>query len=203
MAKLKIWHQGERSEALCTTCGDWRATEFQYRTFRLEKSRKDVPDVLVAVCTVCDSIAAVPQQSAPKLREARRRDPSRVDARIPKELRDLVGVLAAEFGGEPEPFAGGMVRYYLREIIDDRSLARRVARLAKSEDAKGTPGGRLAFRLDKRLLREAMAAARRAHVTDKSALVRGIIVAARQDAYDDPDEMRRAALRAIAVAAGA
>ena len=203
MTKLKIWHEGDRSEALCPKCGDWRETEFQYRTFRLEKSNKDVPDVLVAVCTECGEIAAVPHQSSPKLREARHREPSRVDARIPKELRDIVGVLANEFGGEPEPFAGGMVRYYLQEIVADKKLARRVAALAKSKEAEGTPGGRLAFRLEKGLLGEAMDAAKRVHVKDKSALVRGIIVAAKQDAYDAPHAARREALKAIAVAAGA
>jgi hypothetical protein len=200
MTKLKIWHQGERSEALCSQCGDWRETEFRYRTFRLEKSKKDVSDVLVAVCTVCDTILAVPHQSTPKLREARRREPSRVDARIPKELRDLVGLLAAEFGGDPEPFGGNVVRYYLRELIDDKALARRVAKLSNSKEAEGTPGGRLAFRADKHLLGEAMAAAKQVHVRDKSALVRGIIMAAKQDAYDAPDASRREAFKALAVA---
>ena len=203
MAKLKIWHQGERSEALCSTCGEWRETEFQYRTFRLEKSRQDVPDVLVAVCRTCDSIAAVPHQSAPRLQAARRGVPGRIDVRVPKELRDVIGLLAVEFGGDPVAFAGGVVRYYLHELVESKALARRVAALATSDEAGGTPGGRLALRLDRRLLDDAMKAAGRVRVRDKSALVRGIIVVAKQDAYDAPDEDRRAALRAIAVAAGA
>lgn len=203
MAKLKIWREGERSEALCPRCGDWRGTEFQYRTLRLEKSKKDVPDVLVAACTECGEIAAVSHQSAPKLREARKRTPARVDARIPKELRDIVGVLATEFGGEPEPFAGGMMRYYLQRFVTDKELARRVATLAKSKEAEGTAGGRLAFRLEKGLLREAMVVAELVRVKDKSALVRGIIIAAKQDAYDAPHAERREALQAIALAAGA
>jgi hypothetical protein len=79
MTKLKMWHEGDRSQALCVKCGDWRETEFQYRTFRLEKSKTNVPDVLVAVCIECGEIVAVPHQSSRTLRAARHRKPRRVD----------------------------------------------------------------------------------------------------------------------------
>ncbi|MBU6367982.1 MAG: hypothetical protein KJT01_17340 [Gemmatimonadetes bacterium] len=126
-----------------------------------------------------------------------------MDARIPKELRDVVGVIAAEFGGEPEPFAGGVVRYYLRALRDDARLARRVATLARSPEARGTPGARIAFLTERQLLADALAAAARIHPTDRSALVRGILVAAAHDTFTTPHAARREALRAIAAAAGA
>lgn len=204
MSKLKIWHQGEHSEALCATCKGWRATTFQYRPFLLEKSKVVVPDVLVGVCGACDETIDLPHQSMPKLKEARRKEPSRVDARIPKELRDVIGVLATDFGGEPEPFAGGVLRYYMQAMTEDRALARRICTLSTSREATGTPGGRLAFRLDKRLLAEALASMTSMNgspATYKSALVRGIIVAAKHDAYDKPNKSRVSALKAIAAAA--
>jgi hypothetical protein len=200
--KLKIWHEGDRSDAMCEVCAGWRKTEFQYRTIPLRKSGKQVDDVLVAVCLTCDSVAAIPQQSAPKLRDARKKEPTRVEARIPKELRDVVGVIALEFGGDLEQFPGGVVRYYLHELRHDATLAQRVAKLAQSGAAKGTPGGRLAFRTERTLLSEALAATSRTRRTSQSSLIRGIIVAAKEDAYDAPDRKRREAMRAIAAAAG-
>ena len=201
MSKLKIWHQGEQSEALCPTCKDWRPTTFKYRPFMLEKSKIEVPDVLVGVCNACDETIDLPHQSMPKLKEALRKEPGRVDARIPKELRDVIGVLATDFGGEPEPFAGGVLRYYMQEMTEDPALAKRIRVLSLSGEALGTPGGRLAFRLDKRLLVKALASLQGPKAGDKSALVRGIIVAAKHDAYDKPNKARVSALRAIAAAA--
>lgn len=67
----KFWQAGDRSRAICEQCGVVE-TRFEYRTVSLEKPRVDVPDVLVAVCTVCDQIAAVPYQSSPRLNEARK-----------------------------------------------------------------------------------------------------------------------------------
>lgn len=200
MSKLKIWHQGEQSEALCPTCKGWRATTFQYLPFLLEKSLIEVPDVLVGVCNVCDETIDLPHQSMPKLKEALRKEPSRVDARIPKELRDVIGVLATDFGGEPEPFAGGVMRYYMQAMTEDPTLAKRIGILSTSGEASGTPGGRLAFRLDKRLLAKALATLKGTSA-DKSALVRGIIVAAKHDTYDKPNKSRVSALKAIAAAA--
>jgi hypothetical protein len=95
------------------------------------------------------------------------------------------------------------VHYYMQELIGSKALARRIASLAQSQDAKGAPGGRLAFRLESRLLGDALDAAKQVHMKDKSALVRGILLGAKQDAYDAPDAERRTMLRAIAVATGA
>ena len=201
MSKLEIWHQGDRSEALCEKCDGWRETEFRYRPFRLAKAGVTVPDVLVGVCVVCDTTATIPQQSAPKLKAALQKAPGRIDARIPKELRDVIGVLAADFGGETEPFAGGMLRYYMRAMTEDEVLARRIRALAASADARGTPGGRIAFRLDKRLMADALSTFGDHKSDSKSSLVRGIIVAAKQDAYDSPNKGRLNALKAIAAAA--
>lgn len=168
---------------------------------RLSKSKIEVPDVLVGVCQTCDTVVMLPQQSAPKLKEARQSAPSRIDARIPKELRDVVGMMASSFGGLPEPFAGGMLRYYLAILANDSALARRVGKLANSTAAEGTPGGRLAFRLDRSLIVNAMAKINhKSELVDQSGLIRGIIIVAKEDAFDKPVAKRAEALRAIALA---
>jgi hypothetical protein len=195
--------QGDESSAICHKCRKLRPTRFEYRTVRLEKSKIDVPDVLVGVCQTCDTTVTLPHQSTPRLKEARQPAPARIDARIPKELRDVLNALATEFGGSPEPFAGGMFRYYLAMMAHDAVLAKRIGKLADSEFASGTPGGRIAFRLDRTLIDDAMAKANaKRDVVDQSGLIRGIIVAAKEDAYDRPVAKRVEALRAIALALG-
>lgn len=200
MTRFTLLHQGDRSEALCPACRVWRATEYRYQTVRLRPSRVDVPDVLVGVCLTCDTVVTIPQQSAPKLKEARTPTPTRIDARIPKEMRDLIGVMAGALGAAPESFAGGVLRYYFAELAVDRKLARRVARLANSPAAMGTPGGRIAFRLDAVLLNAALQSISTPKApVDQSALVRGVLVAAQEDFFEEKGG-RRSDLRAIALA---
>ncbi|MEP6832656.1 MAG: hypothetical protein ABJB74_04640, partial [Gemmatimonas sp.] len=105
--------------------------------------------------------------------------------------------MTLEVGGSSEPFAVGMLRYYLATMADDAALARRVGKLANSDAAVGTPGGRLAFRLDRTLIDNAMAKINaKAEMVDQSGLIRGIIVAATEDAFDRPVSKRADALRA-------
>lgn len=195
--------QGDESSAICHKCRKLRATRYEYRTIFLKKSKIDVPDVLVGVCQTCDTTVMLPHQSTPRIKDARRTMPSRIDARISKELRDVIGVLASEFGGAPEPFAGGMFRYYLAMMAHDSALAKRIGKLANSAVTEGTPGGRIAFRLDRSLIDDALEKVNaKADVVDQSGLIRGIIVAAKEDTFDKPVLKRAEALRAIALAMG-
>lgn len=201
MRTFTLLHQGDRGEALCPVCKGWRETEYRYRTVHLTPSGATVPDVLAGVCLTCGAVATIPQQSAPKLREAIAPAPTRIDARIPKELRDLIGMIAAELDADPEAFAGNVLRYYFAELSTDRRLARRIGRLANSRAAAGTPGGRIALRLARPLLDAALTAVTRTHAgVDQSALVRGVLLAAKEDFLERPVPTRQSDLRAIALA---
>jgi RNase P subunit RPR2 len=71
-AMKKSWSAGDRSRAFCEYCESVVETRFEYRTYALSTPRVDVPEVLVAVCSVCNRIAAVPYQSSARLNEARK-----------------------------------------------------------------------------------------------------------------------------------
>ena len=201
--RFTLLRQGDESTAICHKCRKVRPTRYEYRTIRLEKSKIDVSDVLVGVCQTCDTTVMLPHQSTPRIKEARQTLPSRIDARIPKELRDVIGMLASEFGGSPEPFAGGMLRYYLAMTAQDSALAKRIGKLANSVVTEGTPGGRIAFRLDQSLINDALAKVNaKTDLVDQSGLIRGIIAAAKEDTFDRPVAKRAEALRAIALAMG-
>jgi RNase P subunit RPR2 len=72
MGMEKLLQPGDHTRAICEQCGVVDA-RFTVRTYRLVEPRVDVPDVLVAVCTVCDEVVIVPYQSSPALNEARRK----------------------------------------------------------------------------------------------------------------------------------
>lgn len=197
----KFWRRGERSVALCPTCRARRETVFAYRDVPLEKSGVTATNVLVGVCTSCDTIASIPQQSAARLKDVRRPPPKKTEVRISRELQDVLFMLATEYGGVPKAFGGAVVRYYLRQARHDPKLARRLARLAQSPEAAGIADARLSFAAVPSWYEDLKRELPSVALPDRSALVRGVIVAAKEDAFDKPRKGMRKAFEAIAEAA--
>jgi hypothetical protein len=66
-----ILKPGDSTRAICDACGVVDA-RFEMRPYQLSEPPVTVPQVLVAVCTMCDRIVAVPYQSSATLNAARR-----------------------------------------------------------------------------------------------------------------------------------
>lgn len=71
--KAKLFHEGDKSQAICSRCGGLVDTTFIRRDVRFSDGNGLATDILVAVCDVCDDVVAVPSQSTPAIREARQR----------------------------------------------------------------------------------------------------------------------------------
>jgi len=167
---------GDESRAICPHCKAMRDTVYQYREVLFGKTKVPVPNVLVGVCHACDRTISLPAQSMPRIKEARERDIKEQNARIPLELEDRLNMMAYSLDIRPEPFKGAVCRYALSRVIKDKRFAQRVWKHAVSDEAKGTPGGRLKFRSESSLPREAKAVALGAGIGDLSTILRGAIL---------------------------
>ncbi|MBB4639299.1 hypothetical protein [Longimicrobium terrae] len=200
---MHFWKEGDRSEAICERCEKRVVTRFEPRTLRLEQSAIDVPNVLVGVCTECGETASVPAQSTPKIKEAReRRKAETLEARIPLHLDDMLHALADYFHTAVEGFRADLLRFYMREVADDAAFAERVRSLASSELAGGRARSRISLRAPTALLEQARASAAQAGMSDAE-LIRGIIVAAKEDVLEAGSPARVARLGGAAQAEGA
>lgn len=199
---MRILREGEREEGLCPgpICKVWRPIRYEYRSVHLEDSDVDVEGVLVGVCEVCGESVSIPPQSAPRLREARAGKEHTVEARIPRHLDDVVFVIAEKLGAPPAALRGAIVRYYLNELRREARTARRIERLARSELASGTRDARISLRIDRGLWEEAWAAAREAGLDSQADLIRGALVAAKQDLIDGRAKARFRDLERVAAA---
>jgi len=63
------WKSGDEGSGQCQHCKTMVKTRYEHRTVRMGGTQVDVPDVLVAVCTVCDHTMKIPRQSFAQLRE--------------------------------------------------------------------------------------------------------------------------------------
>jgi hypothetical protein len=201
---MHLYREGDVSEAMCQGCQRRVTTRFGVRTLPLLETGIEVPDVLVAVCDECGQVAAIPAQSAPKLKEAReRRKAEELEARIPSHLDDVVHLLSDHFAAAVASFRPSLLRFYLREVAGDPELAARVRSLAASELAQGRARARVSLRAPESLLRDVREAARVAGIASDADLIRGILLAAKEDVLEGGAPERRLRLGGAAQAEGA
>ena len=201
---MHLYREGDRSEAICHACEKRVTTHFAVRTLHLPESGIDVPDVLAAVCNECGGVAAIPAQSAPKLREAReRRKAEELEARIPSHLDDVVHLLSDHYAAPVASFRPSLLRFYLREVASDAELAGRVKTLAGSELAQGRARARVSLRAPEGLLRDVRGRAREVGIASDADLIRGILLAAKEDVLEGAAPERRLRLGGAAQAEGA
>ncbi len=201
---MQIWREGDRSEAICHECRKRVETRFEVRTIRLPESGIDVPDVLVAACEECGGTAAIPAQSSPRLKEAReRRKAEELEARIPTHLDDVVHLLADHYAAAVASFRPSLLRFYLREVAGDDGFAARVKALSATELARGRARARVSLRAPEELLRSARERARAAGIDSDADLIRGILLAAKEDVLEGRAPERHLRLGGAAQAEGA
>lgn len=201
---MQVWKENDRSEGMCSTCKRRVETVFKLRDYRLGESGIEVPKLLVAVCRSCDGIVAIPAQSTPKLKEAReRRKEEFLEVRIPSHLDDVIHLLAERFAAAVTAFRPDLLRFYLGEVVSGEGFAARVGLLADTDLAKGPACSRITLRVPEDMLSAARNRARAAGISTDAALVRGLIVAAKEDVLDGRTPGRAESLRGVAQAEGA
>lgn len=196
--------EGQKSEAVCRHCKTLVSTTLRTRTYCLGGTGFDVPGVLVGVCDTCDEVATIPAQSSVRLRDARvRRKERSLEARIPTHLADVIHLIADRFGAPVQEFRPGLLRFYMSELAGDAGFARRVHALAGSDLAQAPSPARISLRVPAPLLAKARAQAREAGIATAAEMLRGILLAAKEDVLDGGNPERILRLGGAAQAQGA
>lgn len=196
--------EGDRVTGSCEHCAAGVGAHMVVRTYRMRPSEIDVPGVLVYVCDRCDSVVALPAQSSARLYEAKQpRKEEQLEARIPTHLEDVIYMLAYDFQASVQTFRPALLRFYLVELTKDPALAERARQLAASELADAPARARVSLRVPTELLAAAREAARGAGIARDSDLVRGLLLAAKEDVLDGRHPERVLRLGGAAQAGGA
>lgn len=195
---MKILKEGDRGNALAPGRGRVPIV-YEYRTVYLEASDVDVPNVLVGVCEETDEVLVVPAQSAPRLKEARETVKEETfPVRLPAQLSDVLCLLADHFDVGTKKFLPALIRFYLTEAVRDRRLGRRLARLARRDVALDGPKLRITLRTSANLLERVDRLVCELGDVSRSDLVRGAIIAAKEDVLDGRAARRAETLEAVA-----
>lgn len=174
------------------------------RTYQEPGSGIVVPGALMDTCDECGTIVGIPAQSTPRISEVRAPlKEEQLEARIPTHLEDVIFLLAADFAAPVQAFRPAVLRFYLAELMRDPALAERVRLLASSDLADAPARARVSLRVPAELLEDARAQARAAGIAKDSDLVRGLLLAAKEDVLDRRHPERIMRLSGAAQAGGA
>jgi hypothetical protein len=195
---MKIWKEGDTSRALCPRCERKSEVVFLRRNVAQTEPAVVAEDVLVAVCVACDSIALIPNQSAPKLREAIQRPTIVLNARIPGHLKDILYMLVERVAHGWNHGKSPVIKYLLHEFGNSPSYARHV-RAALAEDlAQGAADQDVSVRVPVYIVLAVDEMAERVGIGGRSEVIRGILAAAKEDVLEEGDpEFVRSMERAI------
>jgi hypothetical protein len=196
---VKIIQEGERGVALAPDVGRVPVV-YRYRELTLDSGVK-VENVLVGVRAETGEVLVIPAQSTPRIKEARTTAKEEIlEARVPRELEDVLALLADHYRVAARSFSPALIRFYLRSAVEQPSLARRLCRLSRVPLAQGQRPARIRVRCDAWLSAGVGRLAADFADANQSDLVRGAILAAKEDVLDGRAKRRAAQLEAVAAA---
>ncbi|NBK38676.1 hypothetical protein EON09_09065 [Pseudomonas soli] len=87
---MKILFEGDTGQALCERCQALVAMHYTRRDVPFSDGLGVARDILVGVCDGCDTVVAIPPQSTPAIREARKQQLKSIEARLPAVYLDVL-----------------------------------------------------------------------------------------------------------------
>lgn len=145
---MQIYFEGDTGRALCEHCQALVAFVYGRRDVPFSDGQGQARDILVGVCSGCETVVAIPPQSTPAIRDARKQQLKSIEARLPAVYLDVLDAAMHEVSSD----AG----VNLRKIF----LGYYFQALALADGAAGLQAAHEAFvlALDEQLRQRALAA---------------------------------------------
>jgi hypothetical protein len=87
---MNILFEGDTGQALCEHCQALVTLHYTRRDVPFSDGQGSARDILVGVCDGCGTVVAIPPQSTPAIREARKQQLKSIEARLPAVYLDVL-----------------------------------------------------------------------------------------------------------------
>ena len=183
---MVIYKEGDVSKGLCYKCKKLVGTSFRFAPYNFNGLM--IPDILQGFCDVCGSPVSIPHQSSFKIKEFRERVSHQLEFRVPPHFTDILIAIGAthNISKKPNLLCRLVAELYLSKanqpegrMIRNKILSALADALSqgKSKDRISCVFTDTAFFALKTISQE--------ENKSSSAIVKGIIVAAKHDLLDN------------------
>lgn len=196
---MKIYIEGEKSKGICQICKGLVPTTFKESRVALSSGKGYVEGILAARCDRCDHVVAIPQQSAPRIKEILTTKKYSIEARIPIHLLDILILATDQFHmGPPEQLKDALVRYYIALAGKDKDIIKNIKKFSDSDFAKGA-GHRLSLKVNEEIHHRFERLLKLTNL-NKTQILKGLILQINEDVLQKPTKKRMEDLEKVLVA---
>ncbi len=142
---MKILKVGDTQRAVCQQCGAFKPITFQLRDVPFSDGSGIVKNVLVGVCDECDSVAVLPHQSTPAVKQQLDKHRKALESRLPAHMIDILNLASYELSGSTD-FTHNLVKYYIHALSIRNISPVGFSKYLKSELFKGASQKRLSIK---------------------------------------------------------
>ncbi|MCW8916698.1 MAG: hypothetical protein OQK24_12720 [Magnetovibrio sp.] len=126
---MKLYSPGDTGKAVCEDCGDIVSMTFQYRDVPFSDGSGLAHNILVGVCDSCDSVIAIPPQSTPAIKAARKVAAKSIEAKVPSLYIEALDLASYRISPSlPREFKNKLVMYFVHQCATDEKMAKAVSR---------------------------------------------------------------------------
>lgn len=176
---MKIFKVGDRQKAACDTCQSFEMATFQLRDVPFSDGSGLARNVLVGVCSQCDSVILLPHQSTPAVKRQYEAKRAPIEGRVPAHLIDILNLATLEIGASTD-FVPNLLKYYIHALSEDKTVAKTISQYLHSDLASGRSDKRLSLK-GRQLANEIEHLKTTTRITNTTDLLKGIILKINDD----------------------
>ena len=183
---MVIHKEGEKSKAICEDCKKNVSTTFKYANFLI--NGHEIPDILQGFCNEFGAVVSLPHQSTFKIKEYRETHNHSLEVRVPRHYTDILLAIGQtlKVSQKPNTLCRIISEHYLSKIStsDGGIIRKRIIHALDDSLAKGVSKDRLSCVFSETMY-DILKLFADAEQKKQSAIVKGMIIAAKHDLLDN------------------
>lgn len=199
---MKIYKEGDKSKAICPDCGMVETT-FITRDVPIKGSSTIAKNILAGVCSECEKVVSIPQQSAPYVKEALHKEKKPLEVRIPQHLNDILANASIKIGGEyTSSLVNFLIKYYIHSHHNDQKAINKLLKVyensALMDNVKSN--NRLSVKIDEKILNELKDIRIHSNFKNETEVVKAIVLKINDDIVQEKDKKAMLFFQSVALA---
>jgi hypothetical protein len=177
-------------------------TSFETKDVAIKGTSLIAKNILAGVCSKCEKVISIPQQSAPYIKEALHKERKPLEVRIPQHFIDILANASIKIGGEyTSSLVNFLIKYYIHSHYDDSKAINKLLRIYENSALmnKTKSNNRLSVKIDKKILNELKDIRINSNFKNETEVVKAIVLKINDDIVQEKNKKTMSLLQSIAL----